>query len=250
MKATDSFQLQAGKSPDRIVSPNNNRYGNQLSENNLPWHLFSWNGTMCPRCIFTQLWSCQETCFCETGNWALMVKQVFSTFISWIIPASNLPEKHTGSFFSSWQQQFRLSFWVFQKKHAACHFLLGGCLTVQNHLISVTTDMAVNTHRTLPWQPFSWNGPLCHRCVFTQLWNSQETCFCEPGNWALTVKVVFFTFRSWVIPASNLPEKHTGSFFSSIQQLLSNFGVFSKQNKTTGCLLLLAGKSHNRTISD
>ena len=71
MKATGSFRLQAGKSPDSIVSPNenNNRYGNQLSENNLPWHLFSWNGTVCPRCVFTQLWSCQETCFCE--NWEL-----------------------------------------------------------------------------------------------------------------------------------------------------------------------------------
>ena len=120
--------------------------------------------------------------FVKTGNWALMAKHVFSTFISWIIPASNLPEKRTGSFFSSWQQQFWLSFWVFQKKHAACHFLLGGCLTVQNYLIRVTTDKAVNTHRTLPWQPFSWNGPMCHRYVFTLLWNSQESCFCEPGN--------------------------------------------------------------------
>ena len=60
---------------------------------------------VCHSCVFTQLWSCQETWFCEQRNWALMVKIIFSTFGNWIIAASNLPEKNGGSFFSSSQQQ-------------------------------------------------------------------------------------------------------------------------------------------------
>ena len=34
-----------------------------------------------------------------------------------------------------------------------------------------------------------------------------EKYFCEPGSWALMLKAIFSTFGSWIIAASNLPEK-------------------------------------------
>lgn len=69
------------KSSDRIFSPNQGtkRYGSQNSQNTLRWFLFSWNCTVCSRCIFTQLWNSCEKCFCEPGNWDLMAKKVFSS---------------------------------------------------------------------------------------------------------------------------------------------------------------------------
>ena len=48
----------------------------------------------------------QETCFCESWNWGLMAKEIFSPSESWIVTVLNLPEKHTGSFFFSLQHQF------------------------------------------------------------------------------------------------------------------------------------------------
>ena len=46
-------------------------YGSQHSQNHLPWPLFSWNGTVCPRCIYTQHWNCREASFVNlgTGTW-------------------------------------------------------------------------------------------------------------------------------------------------------------------------------------
>lgn len=46
----------------------NNRYASQPSQSTLPWSVFSWNGTVCSRCIFTQLWACRENFFGESGN--------------------------------------------------------------------------------------------------------------------------------------------------------------------------------------
>ena len=34
-----------------------------------------------------------------------------------------------------------------------------------------------------------------------------EKYFCEPGSRALMLKAIFSTFGSWIIAASNLPEK-------------------------------------------
>ena len=77
------FRLEISLTTD---SPNqrNNWYGNPHSQNTLPWPLFSWNGIVCPRCVFTQFWNFRETCFCETGNWSLMAKLVLSPSESWI----------------------------------------------------------------------------------------------------------------------------------------------------------------------
>ena len=34
--------------------------------------------------------------------------------------------------------------------------------------------------------------------VFTQLWNSREICLCEPRNWGLIVKAVFYFCEIWI----------------------------------------------------
>ena len=88
--------LLAGNS-NSIVSliQGNNRYGSQPSHSTLPWPLFSWNGTMCHRCVFTQLWDCRKTFFGESGNCVKIVKAVFSSCEKWILAVSNQPEKHT-----------------------------------------------------------------------------------------------------------------------------------------------------------
>ena len=54
----------AEKSSDSTISPNhrNNKYGHQHTQNTLPWHFFffpSWNGTVLPRSVITQLWKLQ-----------------------------------------------------------------------------------------------------------------------------------------------------------------------------------------------
>ena len=46
---------------------------------------------MYPRCVFTQLRNCQETCICESANKQKQVKAIFPTFTKWIIAATNLP---------------------------------------------------------------------------------------------------------------------------------------------------------------
>ena len=46
-----------------------------------------------------------------------------------------------------------------------------------------------------------------------------ERCLCELANLGLMAKPVFSTSECWRFAVSNLPEKHSGSFFSSLQQL-------------------------------
>ena len=53
----------------------------------------------CPRCGFTHLWICRETCICEPENWGLIAKEVFSLCEIWIISASKLPETTHWSIF-------------------------------------------------------------------------------------------------------------------------------------------------------
>lgn len=68
--------------------------------------------------------------------------------------------------------------------------------------------------------------------------NSQEICHCEPGNWEFLVKAVFFTSGSSIIATSSLPERHTVSIFTLVQQQIwSLFWVSWK--KQTGCCFLL-----------
>ena len=64
-------------------------------------------------------------------------------------------------------------------------------------------------------------------------------------------KTVFFHCESWIVPASNLPKKHTGWFFSLLQQLLWSFFFFNfwKQTKNQSALPLLAWKSSDSSVS-
>ena len=71
-------------------------------------------------------------------------KRSISRCETWIVGASYLPGKHTGSL-----QQILSSIWVFWKQQTAWHFLLESHLKVQFYLIRVTSGMWVNTHRTL-----------------------------------------------------------------------------------------------------
>ena len=184
------FPLLAGKSSDITASPNqsNNRYDTQHSQNTFSWTLFSWNGTQCPGIVFTQLWNCRETCLCKPENLGLMAKRVFSTSECWRFAASNLPEKHTGSFFSSFQQQFWSHIWVLLKKQSSCHFLLRSHLRVQFQLIRLTTGMALSTPRTL--SPDLFSQGILQYILGVSLHNSdmqgnmfpltcRETYFCE-----------------------------------------------------------------------
>lgn len=103
LKVTGCLSLLAGKSSENTVSPDqsNNNYASQHSQNTLPWPCCSWDGAVCPRSVFTHFWNCWGTWFCEPRNWGLSEKAVYSTCETWIVVASNLPQKHSGSFFFS-----------------------------------------------------------------------------------------------------------------------------------------------------
>ena len=107
LKETGCLPLLAGKSSDSTVSPNqsHNRNGILNPKNTLPWPFFSWHGTVCPRIVFTQLWNCRKTPFCDLWMETWWKKVVFSSSERWIVSALNLPEKYTGLFFPSLQQQ-------------------------------------------------------------------------------------------------------------------------------------------------
>lgn len=137
------------------------RYGSQHSRYTVFWPLFSWNCTVCPRSVLIQLWNCIKACFFEPRIWGLIVKEVHSCSKSWIVATSNLPEKHTCSFFFSLQQELWLWFWIFWNKMDVSDFLVGSHLTVLLHLIRVTISMAVSPHKTLPSDHFSQGMVWC-----------------------------------------------------------------------------------------
>ena len=131
------------------------------------------------------------------------------------VGASNLPEKHTGPFFSSFQQQFWSNIWVLVKKQSSCHFLLRSHLRVQFQLIRVTTGMALSTHRTL--SPDLFSQGILQYILGVSLHNSDVQ-----GNillWILDLgsveKLVFSPCNSLIVAASNWTERHPGSYFSS-----------------------------------
>ena len=141
--------------------------------------------------------------FLWTWHFGPKGKTVFFHCESWIVPASNLPKKHTGWFFSLLQQLLWSCFFFFflifenkQKKQSACHFLLGSHLTVQFHLIREMTGMELKTQRTLSPNCFSHVMVQCVLKVFIHLWNCMETCFCEPGIWCLMAKELFSLVKS------------------------------------------------------
>ena len=80
VKETGCLPLLAWKSSDSTVLPTqgNNRYGSKHSQNILSWYLFSWNGTVCPRSVFTQLRDCRDTWFVNLTIGAWWQKQYFS----------------------------------------------------------------------------------------------------------------------------------------------------------------------------
>ena len=169
---------------------------------------------------------------------------LFSLCKSWIVAASNLPKKHTGSFFFSLKQHILSNIWVFIKKQAVA--ILAG----KSSDITVSTSQgnsrygSQHTQNTLTWHLFSCNGTVCPSCFFTQLWNRKETCFCEHGNWGLMAKAVFSPHESWIDRATKkLPLKYPASLLSSSQQeLWSSIYVFWKT--LAFCHFLLA--SHPR----
>ena len=167
-----------------------------------------------------------------------MAKKSISPTESWIVAVLNLPEKHTGSFFFPWQQQLWSWFWVFWNKKDVSDFLLWSHLTVLFHQMRVTTVTVSKFTEHSPLTFFSsWNGAACLRCVFTQLWNSQETCFCEPGNWALMVKPIVYLFGSWIIAASNQTKPWGFIFLFITTTALAKFLVFWMQQ--VACHFLL-----------
>ena len=85
--------------------------------------------------------------------------------------------------------------------------------------------MAVSTHRTVSNDICSQGMIVCVLGVF--LGNSEiaRKLVFEDGNQALMIKAVFSTWGSWIITASDLPEKHTRSLFSLLQQLWSSFCI-------------------------
>ena len=97
----------SGKSSNSTISliQSNNWNGSQHWQNTLFWHVFPWNGSIFPRNIFTQLWNFRGTCSSERGNWDLMAKVVYSPSESWRVAALNVPEKHSGSLFTTLQQR-------------------------------------------------------------------------------------------------------------------------------------------------
>lgn len=111
------------------VSPtqSKNRYGNEYSKNTLPWHIFLWNDTMCPRSVYTHLWEFWETCFYILGNLDMMAQKKYFPPLKPGYLQLNFPEKHGGSLFSSLQQTIWWWFWVFWNKKEMCEN------TVKNH---------------------------------------------------------------------------------------------------------------------
>ena len=132
-----------------------------------------------------------------------MEKEVFSHCESWMVAALSFPEKHTGSFFSSLQQVW-LSFLIFWKQQAACHFyfFLGCHQTVVLPKQSDNRYGRQQSQNTLPLNLYSWNGTTFPRGLFAQFWNCRKTCFCEPGNWHLMEKDVFSHCKSWRLAAT------------------------------------------------
>ena len=143
LKETSFLPTLSGKSSDSTVSPNldNNGYGSQQSQNTLLWPLLSWNGMVCSRNVFTKPWNYMETCFCdmEVGFWC---QRLFSQCETWIVAASNLPEKVSGSFVFQTNNRFGQVFEFSERNMLPATLLLVNHLTVCFHLIRAATGMA------------------------------------------------------------------------------------------------------------
>jgi len=162
------------------------------------------------------------------GSWVLMSK---TFFLVWNLDSCSLKPARKSLWFIclSNKQQVWSSIWVFWKKHAACHSLACKPSDSMLSLNQGSNRYGTHTHRTLPWLLFSWNGTLCPRCLVTSSETAGENDFVNLGigNWWQNR---IFPCESWIFAASNLPENHTGSLFSSLQQqILSNIRIFWKK---------------------
>lgn len=125
-------------------------------------------------------------------------KTVIFSCERWIFAASHCQKNTLVSFFITTTNLSNIL--VFCQKQAASHFLLGGSITVQFHLIIGSQ----HSQNTFSWTLFSCNDAVCPRIVFTQLWNCREICFCEPGYWGLIAKKGFSSHEGWIVTASKL----------------------------------------------
>ena len=134
---------------------------------------------VCNSCVFTQLWSCQETWFCEQRNWALMVKILSSTFGNWISAASNLQKKKLWFIFLIITTDLVKVFFfvvVVNFLKAKSYFPL---LSVKSPDSKFCLNQSSNWygskhHRALTWHHFSENDIISSMSVFTELWNCSK----------------------------------------------------------------------------
>ena len=147
-------------------------------------------------------------CYLEGGNKGIMEKSVYSSCESWIVAASNQPQKHTGWYFCLLWQQLLSLIWVFWNEHIAGHFLLGSHHPVQFHWIRIATGMGVNTHRTLP-AGLSEHSPLnallmewSHLSLdsLRQLSNYRDICFCLHGICSLMAEAACLCVTAGWLP--------------------------------------------------
>ena len=178
-----------------------------------------------------------------------MAKLAFPPRESWRVAALNLPE--TPWFILLFLIIIALVVMILSfLKQKGCFQLLAGKSSDKTVSCQQSSNAygSQHSHNSLQWHLFSGNGRVCSRCVFRQLWNSQETCFLKVGIrplWYSPYKAIFSTWGSWIITASNLPEKHTRSLFSLLQQLWSSFCIFWK--KQAACHILLRVIWHHFT---
>lgn len=136
-----------------------------------------------------------------------MVKAVFLTCDSWRV-TDDTCQKNTLVQFSLHYNNFVKCSGFWKKQFATTS---GWEFTVSPN--QDRTGMTVSTHRTLFSVLFSHGMVHCVLRFFIQLGDCMEICFYEPEIWGLIAEALFSLWM-WVVAASNLPEKHTGSFFS------------------------------------
>ena len=107
LKETACLQLLAGKLSESTVSPNqgNNRYGSQHSQSTLPWHLLSWNSTLCPSVHLLSSETPRNHVFVSLGFGAGWNKQYFCPVKAGWLQTQTCQENTLFHFFSLLKHQ-------------------------------------------------------------------------------------------------------------------------------------------------
>ena len=149
--------------------------------------------------------------------------------------------------FFSLQPQFCSSIWVFWKKQASYHFLLGKHLTVYFQLIrkQEVWQSTLKENPPLNFFLFSWNGTMCPRSLFTQSWKYRETCLVNLKLGPDGKRSIFLLWKLDIF--SFKPGGKTLVHFSL--HCNNSFGHVLSYLKATGWLPLLTGKSSDSTVS-